>query len=108
VTDAGIQSGGAVRRKVFPHQEVQRILETWWDDEVDDDPFADNSKKGTLYELLPTVDSLTILNLLLTVEMHLNIKLPVSVVRRGGYKSKKDMVDHLLPRIRRHFESKSK
>src|SRR6476646_7686093 len=108
MTDAGNHSGGAARRKTFPQQEIQTVLETWWDGEVEDDPFADDSKKGTLYDLLPTVDSITVLNLLIAVERLLNFELPVSVIRRGGYKSKRDMVDHLLPRIRRCFESKTK
>ena len=94
------------KRQAFPERELLAALEQWWEKEVDDDPFADPAKKGTLYDLLPTVDSLTLVNMLLTLESLLGFSLPISVIKRGGYRTKEEMTKHLLPRIRRAFEAK--
>jgi hypothetical protein len=106
---SGTQVRGAQPHgRKFPEQEIISTLERWWDDEVEDDPFAETDKKGTLYDLLPTLDSLTALNALLGVEEHLGFKLPVTVVKRGGYKTRQQMIEHLVPRIRRIFEAQNK
>jgi len=95
--------------KAFPEDEIIRALESWWGREVETQnqhPFSSPGKKGTLYELLPTIDSLTMVNALLLVEEHVGFELPACIVKRGGYSSREEMVSHLVPRIRSLFESK--
>lgn len=49
--------------------------------------------------LRPVVDSLVIVEVLVQVEGIVNQKLPISLIRRGGYYSVDDAVAHLLPKI---------
>lgn len=49
--------------------------------------------------LRPVVDSLVIVEVLVQVEGIVNQKLPLSLIRRGGYYSVDDAVAHLVPRI---------
>jgi acyl carrier protein len=45
------------------------------------------------------VDSLTIVELLVQVETILGCKLPLTVIRRGGYYGVDDAISHLSPKI---------
>jgi hypothetical protein len=92
----------------FPEESVVAALNKWWDSEVveqADDPLNPAVKVGTLYDLLPTIDSLTVVRGLLTIEEIINMTVPVRLVKRGGYSSRKQMIDHLLPRIRELYQS---
>jgi hypothetical protein len=92
----------------FPEREVEDSLKEWWKSEaikIADDPFAPVPKTvGTLYELLPPLDSLTIVRSLLVVEKILDIEVPVGLVKTGGYQSREEMLKDLLPKLRRLFE----
>ena len=90
--------------ETFPERAVIDALLAAWDSEIAtrrDDPFA---KPGTLYEVVVAIDSLTIVNFLLTVEEVLGFKPPVTVVKRGGYKDCDEMINHLVPAIREHYQ----
>jgi len=93
---------------VFPEDEIVNALKSWWDQEVEpenEDPFSDPGIKGTLYELLPTIDSLTMVNALLAVEQFVGFELPACILKRGGYANREEMISHVVPRIRSLFES---
>lgn len=78
-------------------------LRAWWDGEVGgaDDPFADpKPPAGTIFDVLPAIDSLGIVNGLLTIEKHVGFEVPSRVIRRGGYGSFTDMTSDLLPKVR--------
>lgn len=77
-------------------------LRSWWDDEVGDaDPFADPKPgSGTIFDVIPTIDSLGAVNGLLTIEKHVGFEVPPRVIRSGGYASFDDMTADLLPKVR--------
>lgn len=78
-------------------------LRTWWDGEVGgaDDPFADpKPPSGTIFDVLPAIDSLGAVNGLLTIEKHVGFEVPSRIIRRGGYSSFEDMTSDLVPKVR--------
>ena len=83
-------------------------LRTWWDGEVggEDDPFADPkpAASGTIFDVLPAIDSLGCVNGLLTIEKHVGFEVPSRILRRGGYSSFEDMASDLLPKVRAMVE----
>ena len=86
----------------FPAADITNILRKWWEKEIDavtKDPFAPPA--GTLADALPAVDSLTVVRILTQIESYLDFELPVSVVKRGGYRTLTEMTDHLLNGIRK-------
>lgn len=88
----------------FPEQQVVAALEKWWAAESAAraaDPFG---RKDTLFAVLPDVDSLSVVNALLVVEEEIGFKPPVTVIKRGGYRDCKEMIDHLVPAIRKSYE----
>ena len=101
-----------VRPKAFPESKVKAALIRFWTDESlerSKDPFAPAPKmSGTLYDLLPELDSLTIVQSFLTVEKILGLKIPVRLIRSGGYKSQNEFLADLLPKFRNHFEKQIK
>ena len=50
--------------------------------------------------MLPAIDSLGVVNGLLTIEKHVGFEVSSRVIRRGGYSSFDDMTSDLLPKIR--------
>jgi hypothetical protein len=79
-------------------------LRTWWDDhvEADDDPFAEPPRPpraGTIFEVVPVIDSLGVVTALLTIEKHVGFTVPVRIIKRGGYGSFAEMVADLLPKV---------
>jgi hypothetical protein len=86
-------------------------LKTWWDDQVGggkDDPFADPSAPtaGTIFDVIPAVDSLGVVTGLITIEKHVGFKVSPRVIRRGGYNSFDDMITDLMPKIKILVEKK--
>jgi hypothetical protein len=94
----------------FPESDIINALEKWWKDESVErsgDPFGDESEGGgILYDLLPSLDSLTVVRSLLVIEKILTIEIPVSLVKRGGYETKEEMLEDLVPKLRRHYDKK--
>lgn len=88
----------------YSETDLAADLRTWWDEQVnlDNDPFADPSppRVGTIFEVLPVVDSLGVVTGLLTVEGHINMKAPPRLIKRGGYRNVEEMVGDLLPKVR--------
>jgi hypothetical protein len=87
-------------------------LQAWWDDQVAaaDDPFASPApSKGTIFDVLPAVDSLGVVSGLITIEKHVGMKIPARIIRPGGYNDFKDMTGDLLPKVKALVEkSKAK
>lgn len=90
----------------FSEEALLDDLRSWWDDEVGDadpfaDPFADPKLgSGTIFDVIPTIDSLGAVNGLLTIERHVGFEVPPRVIRPGGYVSFDDMTADLLPKVR--------
>lgn len=98
--------GGSVMSAGLGYSEIDLIadLQVWWDDQVAnaEDPFADPRppRAGTIFEVVPVIDSLGVVTALLTIEKHVNFEVPARIIRAGGYRSFDDMTADLLPKIR--------
>lgn len=86
----------------FDEAALLRDLRTWWDAEVGgDDPFAPpKPPAGTIFDALPAIDSLGVVTGLVVIEAHLPCKVPLRLIRPGGYKSFEDLVANLTPKLR--------
>ncbi len=87
----------------FSEKDLAADLQVWWDEQVesDDDPFAKPkpSKKGTIFDVVPVVDSLGVVTALLTIEKHVGFEVPPGIIKRGGYASFPEMLGDLLPKV---------
>lgn len=87
----------------FDEEELIKDLQDWWDDQVGggpDDPFADPAPStGTIFDVIPVIDSLGVVTGLITIEKHVGFKVPPRIIRRGGYNSFDAMVSDLLPKV---------
>ena len=96
----------------FSKEDLISDLQTWWNDRVDvaNDPFADPQppRAGTIFEVMPAVDSLGVVNALITIEKHVGFPIPARVIKRGGYRDFDEMVNDLLPKIRALVQKKRK
>ena len=92
----------------YSEEALSADLRAWWDGEVggEDDPFADPkpAASGTIFDVLPAIDSLGCVNGLLTIEKHVGFEVPSRILRRGGYSSFEDMTLDLLPKVRAMVE----
>ena len=88
----------------YSEDDLTADLRTWWDDEVADadDPFGDPrpARTGTIFEVVPAVDSLGVVTALITIEKHVKFEVPPRIIRPGGYRSFEEMISDLLPKIR--------
>lgn len=90
----------------FNDEELIDDLRAEWEEQIggdEEDPFAETEiepLEGTTYEVQPVVDSLGVVRILLTIERRVGFDIPPCIIRRGGYHSFEEMVDHLLPKIR--------
>jgi acyl carrier protein len=79
-------------------------LRRWWDEQVADeeDPFADppRPRAGTIFEVVPVVDSLGVVSALVTIEKHLDFEIPPQIIKPGGYRNFEEMIADLLPKVR--------
>lgn len=89
---------------IYDEAALIRDLQSWWNDEVvgaADDPFARPAPpKGTIFDVLPAVDSLGVVSGLITIEKHVGIKIPARLIQKGGYKDFNEMTDDLLPKVK--------
>jgi hypothetical protein len=86
----------------FDEAALLKDLRDWWDAEVGgDDPFAPpKPPAGTIFDALPAIDSFGVVTGLVVIEAHLPCKVPLRVIRPGGYKSFDDLVADLMPKLR--------
>ena len=88
----------------YSEDDLAADLKVWWDDQVADadDPFVDPRppREGTIFEVVPVVDSLGVVTALLTIEKHIHSKVSPRIIKPGGYRSFEEMLAHLLPLVR--------
>jgi len=61
---------------------------------------------GTPYDLLPEMGSLTVVRSFVIIKNVLGMEVPVCLVRPGGYFSQTEMLNDLLPKFRKLYETK--
>lgn len=100
------------KRVAFPASQLKATLEQWWETEAlerSNDPFAKPPKAtGTIYDLLPALDSLTIIRSFIVIEKVLDFQVPVTLVKAGGYSTRDEMLKDLLPKLRELYEKRQK
>jgi len=88
----------------YSEDDLKADLRTWWDDQVanEDDPFANSElpRTGTIFEVVPKIDSLGVVTALIVVEKHVKFEVPARIIKAGGYHSFEEMVGDLLPKVR--------
>ncbi len=91
----------------FDQAKLLEDLKLWWDDQVSDsDPFKPKlPADGSIFDVIPEIDSHAALTSLLTIEKHVGVELPPKLLKRGGYSSFEEMAGHLVPRVREFVES---
>lgn len=96
----------------FPRQEIRNALINLWKKQVKDreeNPLAVKLPArgtNTVRDILPALDSLTIVRSLAVISKILKIKVPTTLVKRGGYDSCQQMLGHLLPRLEKFYEKR--
>ena len=91
-----------VTASIFDATALTAELQGWWDEQVvnPDDPFADAAAPtGTIFDVLPVLDSLAAVTGLIAIEKHVPFKVTARVIRKGGYKSFDDMMSDLMPKL---------
>lgn len=77
-------------------------LKGWWDEQVanPDDPFADPpAPTGTIFDVLPELDSLAAVGGLVAIEKHVPFEVTARIIRKGGYNNFDDLVSDLMPKL---------
>jgi hypothetical protein len=90
----------------IPTKELTEAIDRWWEEQTlerTNDPFA----RGTLYDVLTDVDSLSAVNVLLVLDPIVGIKLPESLIKPGGYGNRQEMINQLIPAISNLFSKRT-
>ena len=100
------------RSDAFPSTLVRGALREFWAQEAKDkkdDPFAPvPNVSGTIYEVLPELDSLTIVKSIRKVEKILGIEIPLTLIKAGGYCSETEFLDDMIPKFQKEYERRQK
>lgn len=86
---------------------LERILGDWaereassFDDAVEEGPVQpDADDEGSIWDDMPAIDSKKAVGALVEIEGVVGYKLPVTLVRPGGYDSEADLVEDLLAKV---------
>jgi len=99
------------KTKVFPLKELELVLR----DELILAAETEASIRGEAFPTSPAaaavapvpMDSLVVVALLCEVEPVLGFAAPDSTVRSGGYNSVQEALDHLMPKLEKHWKKKN-
>lgn len=96
----------------FPENMIRNGLTDFWNQQAKDrqeDPFnPDSEPKGTIHDLLPALDSLNVARSFNVVSKILQFKVPIKLVKKGGYVSREQMLEDLLPKLRNIHAERNK
>lgn len=89
----------------FPQEQIMQAIRDWYTHEEEElrkiadrvDELQPNS--GTVFDLVPVVSSHHAVEIVLELEDIVGYEIPDSVIKRGGYHSCEEMVDHLSAKI---------
>jgi hypothetical protein len=85
----------------FPRQEIRDAVKEWWTLEQQElqklaDPVAElQPDSGTVFDIVPLISSQHVVELVLKLEPIVGYEIPESVIKKGGYHSCEEMVEHL-------------
>ena len=85
----------------YPKQQIQQAIRDWWAHEQEElqkiaDPVDElQPNSGTVFDLVPVISSHHAVEIVLDLEVVLGYEVPDSVIKRGGYQTCDEMVEHL-------------
>ena len=85
----------------YPQREVRASVQDWWTREQEElqkiaDPVEElQPNSGTVFDLVPMISSQHAVEVVLDLEAIVGYEIPDSVIKRGGYHSCEEMVEHL-------------
>lgn len=95
----------------YPRQRIRQLIRAWWAREqedlqkIADPPDELQPDSGTVFDLVPLISSHHAVEIILELEPVLGCELPDSVIKRGGYHSCDEMIEHLDGKLAaRHSE----
>jgi acyl carrier protein len=95
----------------YPKRRVQQAIRDSWTREQEElqriaDPVDElQPNRGTVFDLVPVISSHHAVEIVLDLEDVLGYEVPDSVIKRGGYHSCDEMVEHLDGKLAAlHFE----
>ena len=91
----------ATRVSSFPETEIRNRICQFWNEqtaEEADNPYAPE-RKNTLHEMVPDIDSLEIVRFMLRIEEIIDVEVPPKFIKRGGYETADEMIEHLMPQL---------
>jgi hypothetical protein len=89
----------------FPKDQVETALHGWWARQEEEmrriaDPVPElQPDGGTVFSLVPLVSSHHALDAVLDIEKIVGYEIPDSVVKRGGYQSGDEFVEHMMGKL---------
>ncbi len=103
-------------REAFFDSKLGALIEAlgeWYEEETDaiDAGIVGGAPSGTggsIVSNVPAIDSKRVLDASSVTKELINIEIPPEVIRPGGYDSCEEMVDDLLPKLRRVFSGELK
>ena len=84
--------------------EIKAALEDFWDEHAIP---AEGGTASTVDELVGPVESMTAVEVLVTLDKITDMKLPNSIIQAGGYKKKDEFVNTLGAAVLAHVANKS-
>jgi hypothetical protein len=100
----------------FPAQEIETCIRDYLTEEGETQAVlrgggASTAGTGESAGPRPTIDSLVVVSVLCEIEPAVPFKLPDSLVRAGGYDTVDEVIQHIMPKLkkrwRKHHEEKS-
>lgn len=85
------------------------MLKCWKEEAEERNAFSDEESavdEGTIYDLLPQIDSLTVVRSFAALEVLLDVEIPCEIVKRGGYSSQEEFIKDILPKLKDLFEKR--
>lgn len=83
--------------------QLKSALETFWDAHA---LIPAGGGPSTVDELLEPIESMTAVEVLLTLDKIVGTKLPNTVIQAGGYKTKEEFVNLLSAKVLEHMAKK--
>jgi len=73
-------------------EELKKVLAEFWDDRAIP---SDLSSASSIDDFVDSLESITAVDVLITLDKFLGQKVPLCVIKPGGYSDKEEFVNHL-------------
>ena len=71
---------------------IKNVLSDFWDERAIP---SDSSSASSIDDFVDSLESITAVGVLVTLDQILETKVPLCVIKPGGYKNKEEFVNHL-------------